>query len=249
MTDSTDYYDKIIQDLLEQREELDRMIEDMRRQKKFAELRRGIFNSTTATDSANQPPAQIAPIAILAPAIPPPIDTRQPRGGDVTLVGGSSAILSKEGKPLHASKIVEELATMGKVTNIKSLNSTLISDPHQRFRNYGKNTFGLSEWPERLPIDPPSNGNKANSGVSIGDALAQTIRKVGHALKTAELIHEVGKLGVKASKNSIRASLHSDYRKRFVSVEPGVWTLRELLEASNSSEHEGETNKRNEISE
>lgn len=37
-------------------------------------------------------------------------------------------------------------------------------------------------------------------------------------------------LGVEASENSVRATLSSDRRERFVRVEPGVYYLKELVD-------------------
>ena len=75
-----------------------------------------------------------------------PFRPRTPRGGGITLGAGSEKILREVGSPQHASTLLDELAKLGKHTNIRSLNSTLLQDPRKRFHLEGGNVFGLTEW-------------------------------------------------------------------------------------------------------
>lgn len=225
MNDSTEYYDRVIQDLLEQREELDRMIAEMRRQKQFTEMRRGIFSGST-TQATEQLRTQTP-----SPQVSAVTDNNAQflRGGEVTLVGGSEVILRNTGKPLHASILVDKLAEMGKATSVRSLNSTLISDTQGRFRNYGANTFGLTEWPENLAERAAGHQSdiKPVSTLSIGDGMERVFRMAGKPLPVRpDIMDGVKALGITASENSIRATLSSDRRERFERVEPGIYYLK-----------------------
>jgi hypothetical protein len=64
----------------------------------------------------------------------------------VTIPDGSERILRDVGRPLHAKKLVEGLARMGKVTTVNSLNGSLPQDPKNRFKRVAPSTFALREW-------------------------------------------------------------------------------------------------------
>lgn len=80
--------------------------------------------------------------------------TKAPKGqstpnGGVTLVVGCEKILREAGQPVHISELISKLKDkFGKITNSSNLSGTLRKDA--KFKNLGKNTWALSEWPTEL---------------------------------------------------------------------------------------------------
>jgi hypothetical protein len=85
-----------------------------------------------------------------APAPTPAAEPTPTGSGAVTQLDRCEAYLRDAKSPLHISKLVEKLAAVGETTKPDSLSSNLRKDKKQRFRNHGKNTWGLAEWPESV---------------------------------------------------------------------------------------------------
>ncbi len=66
-------------------------------------------------------------------------------------------LLRDEGKPLHASILIERLEKgFNRITKARSLSASMPKDPKNRFENLGGNTWALSEWSlsqKQLPLD------------------------------------------------------------------------------------------------
>lgn len=63
----------------------------------------------------------------------------------LTLGDGTERILRAAGKAVHVDIIVDRLARLGRKTNKRSLNSTLLQDTRKRFKLLGNNIFDLTE--------------------------------------------------------------------------------------------------------
>ena len=213
MIDISKHYDAILNDLLNQRAEIDRMIEDVRKQKQFAILRA-------------QSSGHIVQTASPVTHYDEKTSFRLATEGAITLVSGTEAVLRRRGSPMHASEIVTELGKIGKKTTVRSLNSTLLQDSKARFKAYGQNVFGLTEWAQDEDKEDQAQELKKNIGsgsMSIGDALEKTIRKSGRAMPVAELMDAIREYGLTSSSNSVRATLSQD--QRFIRVNAGVYGL------------------------
>jgi len=214
MIDIIKHYDAILDDLSNQRAEIDRMIEDVRKQKQFAVLRA-------------QSSSQIVQATAPATHHDEKTSFRVVVEGAVTLVSGAEAVLRRKGSPMHASDIVTELGEMGKQTTVRSLNSTLLQDSKARFTAYGQNVFGLAEWDQDKEIEAQELKKViGGNSISIGDALEQAIRKAGHAMPVADLMAAIREFGITSSSNSIRATLSQD--KRFIRVDAGIYGLAKM---------------------
>jgi HB1, ASXL, restriction endonuclease HTH domain len=225
MENSIHNYDAVLQDLLNQRAELDRMIENIQQAKRLAEMRRGLYRPSEPNGLNTNPEHNGAIGGSRDESISRPYAPRAPRSGEITLVAGAEKILREAGSPMHVNDIVAKLATLGKITTLRSLNSTLIQDPQKRFINYGQNVFGLADRPadsQTTLLSVPS-ASSPRAGLSIGDAIEKALRDAGHKLTVSEIIDAAAKLGITASSNSIRSTLSQD--SRFARVDQGVYAL------------------------
>ena len=232
MSTSTQNYDAILQDLREQRAEIDRMIIDVEKLKRFSELRNNVFSNGTPSTAITTPVTTVT-----APVKPPaPYSNRAPRTGTVTITAGVEQVLREAGKPLHANELVKRLAKMGKVTNIKSLTSTILQDRKKGvIVSLGMNTFGLAEWGESAASDnaegvterTPENEN------SNADEHDETPRAFyvydivnEHALtgiSSSDIMAKLSERGVVLEKEYVHPTLSKAKARGKLVLEDGKW--------------------------
>lgn len=68
-----------------------------------------------------------------------------------SITDAAEIVLREAGHQLHVGSLHDLLGVGGKVTTRQSIVSSLLRDKSGRFRAYGRNTYGLAEWPD-LPI-------------------------------------------------------------------------------------------------
>lgn len=234
------HHQAIKDDLLRQIAELQTQVAFIDRQIRLAELQaladkevNGFNSPQRQVNGLNNPQSQVSGLLNTQPQTviqtQSTYSPREPRGGTITLVVGAEKVLRDAGKPLHASKIVEEMAKLGKETNVRSLNSTMLQDTQKRFVNHGQNVFGLSEWGGVLSR-AESLAAAATTGqpqaLPIGAMLERALRDAGRPMKVSEIIEAARRMGVTASDASIRSTLSSDHRERFVRLEQGIYGLK-----------------------
>jgi hypothetical protein len=82
----------------------------------------------------------------------------------ITLNDGVEKILTREGKPLHADKLVEYLRELGRFTDKRSLNSGMLKDSKKRFVLLSGNVFDLrSRQPHTLFPEYSGGANVTNN--------------------------------------------------------------------------------------
>jgi hypothetical protein len=101
--------------------------------------------------------------------------------------------------------------------------------------------FGLAEWGEDVKpgVLATINGAAPRTGLSIGDALEKAIRDAGQPLKVADIVGAARTMGITASEPSIRSTLASDHRERFIRVTYGVYGLKDM--GHKELQNEGQT--------
>lgn len=149
-------------------------------------------NIKSDTDYANRKPVT------LAEAIEKRVDNNnkisaieynEQNQSSITLNDGVEKILLREGKPLHADKLVDYLRELGRFTDKRNLNSGMLKDSKNRFILLGGNVFDLrSRHSESLFPDFSSDAANGNTLRTPDFVLTDAVRAVIKELNGKEFI-------------------------------------------------------------
>ncbi len=127
----------------------------------------------------------------------PPTKFNKENQNPITLGDGCEQILTKAGKALYIANLVDGLEALGRFTNKRSLNSTLLQDGKKRFVLLGSNIFDLrsrqphSLFPE-LSVDSNVSRKREKRSFALMDAIRDIVKKLNSKVFTlSEMFDEL----------------------------------------------------------